>query len=202
MKKYCMLLCLLFYSAVSHASERCVSDLSSTSQYSDLNKIFACFSEKIEVLENEIEELKGKNPPITFPPGPPGITPTQTVENKGFTFNLLQCTRKRQEEVTCDFSVVSNKSDKTLHVYSVEKTRVIDALGIEHFATSASIGGSEDKNSVQRKLISDVSMILTIDFLSIPSSVKGFVVLEVKAASPASYSYFDLQFKNVAIVSH
>ena len=201
MKKYCMLLCLLFCSAVSHASEKCVSDLSSTSQYSDLNKIFACFSGKIEALENEIEELKGIKTPISFPRDSSGVTPTQTVENKGFTFNLLQCTRKRQEEVTCEFSVVSNKSDKTLYVHSVGHTRVIDVLGIEYFAASASIGGSEDKNSVQRKLISDVAMVLTIDFLSIPNDVKGFVVLEVKAASPASYSYFDLQFKNVAIVS-
>lgn len=207
MNKYCALLLFFFYSCISHASEKCPIELSSSSKSSDLVAIFACFNEKIKVLEDEIKEMKLRESPIAIagegeknkepkPADKLADTAIQTVEARGFKFNLSHCSRKGKENIVCELSVVSNK-DTPLRIrtdYFGPGTIAITTSGVQHTAVSVSLGASGQGASISYRMLSGLPLRSLISFSSIPSAEKGFALLEILTDEAGKVSFRDVRF--------
>ena len=224
MKKYCMLLFLLF-SAASHASESCESTLESSEKYSDLNKILACFIGKIKASENRIKALEAELEEVkkeqksgfilladrmkteiqadalisSIKAGGVKSAVTQTVEKQGVKFNLSQCARKGKKLIVCEFSIVSSK-DRKLQIYpdgyGGHSTIAIATSGIQYVATSGSLGASgQRKGSVIHRMVSDLPLASSISFSNVPSDEKGFALLEI-----STWLLGKVAFRDVSII--
>ena len=218
MKKYLTLLPLLFCSAISYASEVCVTELSSSSKYDDLNKILACFNKKIKASETEIKTLeaqavkaeakiKALETKVAKPEKPTdnprnGIvldvpkSKNQTVKVGNLTFNLLHCTRNR-ETIVCELSIAS-KIDTTLIVnprnfYSQYFTIAISTSGVQYSAAWTSLGASSQARSASYRMLSGIPLKSLINFSSVPSDEKGFALLEV-LTNHAKVQFRDINF--------
>lgn len=207
MEKCFALMFLFFCPSALYASNECASELSPSSNYSDLNEVLTCFNKKVKALEAKIEKLetakvKDDNTSENNLPPDPRPTPVQTVERGGFTFELLQCARKVKKNIVCELEAVSNNDAELFiwvrHWYSnTHRTIAIATSGVQYIATSASLGASDQSaESVTYRMVSDLPLKLSISFSSIPSDQEGFALLDVMTDRAGVFQFRDIVFEN------
>ncbi|MCK5523259.1 MAG: hypothetical protein KAI83_09015 [Thiomargarita sp.] len=145
-----------------------------------------------------IDDLLGTSvisvPPSARSPKGKSGKPLQTVEARGFIFQLMS-SKLSNQTIKISFLIINKGKDKTISLHGDKYSRLFDYDGNEYGAGKAQIGSSSwSNNYVPYTLISGIPIKASISFGRIPPEINGIAVLEMDCGNS-----FQVQFRNVPL---
>ncbi|GAK55591.1 hypothetical protein U27_02425 [Candidatus Vecturithrix granuli] len=124
----------------------------------------------------------------------PKLDPTQaqqSVETKGFKFDLQECKRSGSS-VICYFLITSKDQDKTLYVSGPNyNTRIFDDIGNEYRAIEAQLGNNIDPYNAYNSLVAGIPTKASVKFEGISPQASFIALLDLNCID------FAVQYRNV-----
>jgi len=158
-----------------------------------------------ELLAREIEGSVITTKPIT--PPKPAAKVQQSVEAKGFLFELQSC-KLSGNSVTCNLLITNKKEDRNLvvigkgSVYDHEPTKIFDDSGNEYWANEVQLANKRNK-IVQSLLISDIPTKVSFSFDGVSQNAKSITLLKISCYDGyygrGGGEKFLVQFRNIPL---
>lgn len=128
----------------------------------------------------------------------------QVVNSRNYTFQLNGC-EKLDKDITCNLTVVSNKTDKTLFLFS--DTKLFDNSGNEYTPTTAQIAnthktysGAWNGHTVSKQLISGVQTEVKLEFRNVSTDARSITKFKISSATENGNDRFGVEFRDFALV--